>query len=277
MSRSAWIKWARGVEHIHALVEEMRTFRSVDSYEYVCTSNPHDGFDPLIRAHWQLKVKVPYPERWGVIVGDALTNYRAALDHIFWDAVHAHSGPPAKPNQIYFPILSTHEALRRATRDLAPLVSPDVWGLVLKYQPVDEDEPSLSPMATLQWLNNVDKHRRVRVIGRTAYDVGPIEVVSDVPLEIVEQWVRSGPADDGDVVGRVKVRRPVGGREVELRPLFAHIESLQAGDDPDDVRPVEFVFDPIQHWVLATLVEITHALGEQTPDPETLIVDPPGA
>ncbi len=55
--RSAWIKWARAMEHQKVLARATREFRTVDSYEYVRTDNNGDRDDPLVRVHWQLQVK----------------------------------------------------------------------------------------------------------------------------------------------------------------------------------------------------------------------------
>ena len=63
MMGSAWIKWARAMEHQKVLARATREFRTVDSYEYVRTDNNGDRDDPLVRVHWQLQVKKPYPEQ----------------------------------------------------------------------------------------------------------------------------------------------------------------------------------------------------------------------
>src|SRR4051812_47174559 len=103
--RSAWIKWARGVEHQKAFARETREFDLDNSYEYVQWSNSRNlGQDPLVRMYWRLKIKKEYPERWSILLGDVVADFRAALDHAMFDAVLAHSGQPERPESIEFPI-----------------------------------------------------------------------------------------------------------------------------------------------------------------------------
>jgi hypothetical protein len=116
--RSAWIKWARAVEHQRVLDRETREFVGLDSYEYVRFDNATDTTDPLVRMHWQFRIKQPYPERWSVLIGDALTNLRATLDHTLWEAVLAHSGPPAKPPAGAVPDRHDSDKFRQPAADL---------------------------------------------------------------------------------------------------------------------------------------------------------------
>ena len=59
MMGSAWIKWARAMEHQKVLARATREFRTVDSHKYVRTDNNGDRDDPLVRVQWQLQVKEP--------------------------------------------------------------------------------------------------------------------------------------------------------------------------------------------------------------------------
>jgi hypothetical protein len=42
------------------------------------------------------------------------------------------------------------------------------------------------PLESLRWLSNIDKHRAVHVVGRVAFDTGPIIVDGD-QYEVVEE------------------------------------------------------------------------------------------
>src|SRR3712207_5209719 len=64
--RSAWLKWARGVEHQKALAAETRQRDHLGGYQFDRTDNLNDPTDPLVRMHWRLRIVEPYPERWGV-------------------------------------------------------------------------------------------------------------------------------------------------------------------------------------------------------------------
>lgn len=101
--RSAWAKWARGVEHQQVLARTSREWAQTgERNRYQRCDNAADRDDEVVRMHWHLAEAAPIPERWGVLLGDVLTNLRAALDHAMWAAVCQHSGPPARPQSCSF-------------------------------------------------------------------------------------------------------------------------------------------------------------------------------
>lgn len=205
--RSAWIKWARGVEHQRVLARAMREFSSTKSHEYVRVDNARDADDMLVKAHWRLRILEPFPECWSVLLGDVLTNFRAVLDHTFWAAAVSHSGQPDKPQRITFPIATKEKSFKDNAKDLQPLVPPAFWDFVEAIQPFHAPRPHTVPLESLRWLSNVDKHRAVHVVGRVAFDAGPIIVDGD-QYEVVEEERFAGELKDNDVVARLKFKRP---------------------------------------------------------------------
>ncbi|MCO1575143.1 hypothetical protein M8C13_05140 [Crossiella sp. SN42] len=87
----------------------MREFDFSWAHAYDRTDNVSAFSDALVRAQWRLKILVPFPERWGVLVGDVLTNLCAALDHTLWTAVLTHSGMSARPHRITFPLTTARK------------------------------------------------------------------------------------------------------------------------------------------------------------------------
>jgi hypothetical protein len=267
MMRSAWLKWARSVEHQKSLAAETRQRDHLGGYNYERTDNLGDATDPLVRMHWRLRVTQPYPERWGVLLGDSVTNLRASLDHAFWAAVHAHSGPPSNPSAVTFPISPTAEKYKRPTRELRPLVASQIWDVVDAVQPhYGDDRAHTAPLEILRFLSNHDKHRTVQIVGRNSLQLVPIDVRSDVPIDIVEQWQREGPTGDGDVVARLKFRRSVGDRTVDVTPTMAHEISVQISDEPVEYRPLGELMDVIRDRVLKVLIAFDTILGEEPPE-----------
>jgi hypothetical protein len=189
----------------------MREFDLENAFQYVQFDNTGHREDPLVRVDWRLRVKKPYPERWSILLGDVVGDFRAAPDHAMYEAVLAYSGTPERPQGIEFPIyLQDSKDFRTRERKLAPQVAPNVWEMVEAVQPFHgEDRAHTSPLEILRWLSNRDKHRQVHVIGRTAVDMGPIELRSETPLTVVKNWRREGEVQDESVVGRLKFRRPV--------------------------------------------------------------------
>ena len=271
--RSAWIKWARAVELQQQLARATREYGARDTYDYVRTDNAvgHGAEDPLVRMHWKLRIKEPHPERWSILLGDILTNFRAALDHAFWYAANNHSGPPDKPNLVVFPIATTAKQFKRYRDDLSALVSPQVWEAIESIQPLHgEERAHTHPLAILQWLSNMDKHRFVHIVGLVSIDLGPTIVEATPPVEIVENWRLEGPAEDGAVVARLKFKRSPGNRQVDLKPTFGKLMALQICDDPLEIRSVSSLMPAMQSHVLTSLAAVAGQLGVSAPDLESL-------
>lgn len=269
--RSAWIKWARAAEYQRLLAREGREWIATDSYAYERTDNASDNADPLLRVHWRLRVLHPYPERWSVLIGDVLTNLRAALDHSFWAAAVAHSGEPSNPHRVTFPIHTRRKDFTKTAKELQPLVSPKVWEYIASVQPLHGgDQAYTHPLEILRWLSNVDKHRAVHVVGRTDFGGGPVLVHSTPQLEAVKEWRLDGPAKDGDLVARVWLRRPPGTVSVDLQPTFFYTASLPISDDPSKLRSLSSAMDAMRAHVLDAVGTITELLGEPIPDAASL-------
>jgi hypothetical protein len=61
---SAWLKWARAVEHQKTLARSTRGWSAERPYGYVRDHNRTDRHDPYVRMEWRLRIDKPYPERW---------------------------------------------------------------------------------------------------------------------------------------------------------------------------------------------------------------------
>ncbi|WP_063126127.1 hypothetical protein [Nocardia fusca] len=270
MMRSAWIKWARGVEHQRGLARELREFSRGDTYDYIRFDNAGNRSDPLVKMYWVLRVRQPYPERWSVLVGDILTNLRAALDHTFWAATITATGMPARPQLVTFPLYGDKDKFKSKAKDLQHLVAPEFWELVEAVQPFHADQPDRVPLDSLRWLSNVDKHRAVHIVGRTAFDAGPI--ITDSEYEIIDDERIAGEVSDGSVVARLRFRRPANSTDFAVHPTFEYSPSLQVNDSPEKFVPLDVVMDAINEDVLGILAGATRILGEEFPDPESLNV-----
>jgi len=222
-----------------------------------------------VKAHWRLRILEPFPERWSVLLGDVLTNFRAAMDHTFWAATVAHSGQPENPQRVTFPIATKEKSFKYNAKDLQPLVSPAFWDFVEAIQPFHAPRPHAVPLESLRWLSNVDKHRAVHVVGRVAFDAGPIIVDGD-QYEVVEDERFAGELKDNDVVARLKFKRPAQSGELSLIPTFAFSPSLQVSQDPAEFFPLDVVMEAMTKDVTAVLGQATVILGADLPDPDSL-------
>jgi len=100
---------------------------------------------------------------WGLLLGDAVHDFRCALDHIWWELACRHLGrEPTKQEaeRIQFPILKPGG--NWDSRNYSKTVGTPVLVPIGKLQPpegLDADE--IHPLAALRRLSNEDKHRRL--------------------------------------------------------------------------------------------------------------------
>ena len=101
----------------------------------------------------------PLPIRWSLVIGDALYNYRAALEYLAWHLVRAGAEPkPKNPKSVQFPITVSQFDFVKTVKTRLPGVKPEHLAVVEKYQPYNTQEVSLYPFAVLVDLSNSDKH-----------------------------------------------------------------------------------------------------------------------
>jgi hypothetical protein len=164
-SASAWetrsatasylLKIRRADEHLATLDRKIDEFLADDQ---LCTILPHsEGLE-----HWFeiVEFKQP-PTSISLVMGDVLTNLRAALDHI----VYSLSDPAKRGDKSWFPItLGRHDFKSQAGACLRG-VSAKPLAFIEAQQPYNRPKgasPGEEPLAVLNQLVNLDKHRYVQ-------------------------------------------------------------------------------------------------------------------
>jgi len=265
--RSAWLKWARAVEHSNAFARATREWQASRPHRYERSDQVSSIFERGLQVEWRLRVEHPIPERWSVLLGDVLTNLRGALDHALWAAVQAHSGQPAQPNRIQFPIDTSRRDFRQHAKELEELVHPDVWRLIEKVQPFRSGDGATGhPLERLRWLSNMDKHRFLHLVTTISLPLGTTVVEAEPPMPILSEWHKEGPLRDGDILLRLVLRRPDDATEIVLRPVFAAVPSLQVHDKLDEFVSLVAAIEQPKDWVLSLLAEFTTIMGIPYPD-----------
>jgi hypothetical protein len=111
--------------------------------------------------------------QWGLIVGDIISNLRAALDHVAWSLAVRHSRdtrtpiPDRQAEHIYFPLRLTRAAPAKSNfkglgGDSVRWFSDQARTDVELFQPYHRrNRPELKRLAVLSELVRVDKHRVV--------------------------------------------------------------------------------------------------------------------
>jgi hypothetical protein len=153
------------------------------------------------------------PQEWGLLVGDFAHNARSALDHLAWQVVLFGGGNP--DDRTGFPI-----TLRRGDwlGQVAKLdgAQPDHVALIEKEQPFHRRDlygkENISgsmehPLAVLNFLNNVDKHRVLNTTPAAVRGFGwDVEVISDIKsADTTRSTVSFEPLEDGAPLVRVPI------------------------------------------------------------------------
>lgn len=153
---------ARSREHIDTLRTETATFMQESPLQYrrVRDNSPSPGWAFYIS--W----KNPVPGRLGAIIGDALTNMRAALDHLATQLSYIMPQVNAT-KRVNFPII--HKApgpgIRPSFLNQFPHAAAAIVESVQPYQNATLNRPpEIHPLYVLNVLVNADKHEALTVV-----------------------------------------------------------------------------------------------------------------
>lgn len=265
---SAFAKLGRAKAHYAALNDSIEGWRARLVHEWSVTSEDHliDDSQAILKVHLSLSEEPP--SDWGLIIGDILTNLRAALDHsIFVHAVARQTLTEAQERSLTFPVLlerdrwlgsptapsGKHSPAKRSTKGareaLVSFLDPAVLDVVEQSQPYTMNPAKEHALAELSRLVNLDKHRAVRVVTfvHEAFELKRAD------LEVLSIDAPSAPYSDGGVVATLRVRR----KWVDDRNQFHSTQagfhfsstSYEALELPSDGLPEE-----VRH-VMQTLIE----------------------
>lgn len=153
----ARLKVGRAQEHLDSLKRELQAYLDQDPYK---VGVKEDG-----RSHTAFaEVRIEPPLHLAMIVGDCVTNARAALDYIAWElAVHYLGDPPFDPvadrRWVSFPLtINPHDTgyVNKINRFTNRRIPTDVIANIKMVQPHNAGYESLW---ILHELVNTDKHR----------------------------------------------------------------------------------------------------------------------
>jgi hypothetical protein len=114
----------------------------------------------------------PYPDRWGLRLGDVVHGYRSCLDHAAWAMVKRGRTPNLTEHQesgVYFPISATRgkfNASLNGKRPKLPGVQRADIAIARRYQPYRYGKRNLAlhSLWVLDELSRNDKHRSIQPI-----------------------------------------------------------------------------------------------------------------
>jgi hypothetical protein len=162
-------KFYRAQEHWEELNRRLVTYYGTDPGELVeiAESTPD-------KRLYVFKEKSPLPAHIGLICGDCLQCLRSSLDYLVWELVLASKIKlPGRNNM--FPISLNEKDYKSALVKQLRLdgVDPKAITIIDSLQPYLLAKPEESPLALLDALTNLNKHRRVIFSNLAACEVEP--------------------------------------------------------------------------------------------------------
>lgn len=156
---SAQRKLQRGVEQVQTINGEARAFQ--DGYAYVLRPEPEVRSAEEVHYNCYAVERKPVPDYWPLLIGEALHNLRASLDHVVWSATKR----PTTKTQ--FPIFTDPCEFQVGSRPMIARTEAAVRAIVEEAQPykmIDRAkwwDARWDPLAVLRRFSNRDKHREL--------------------------------------------------------------------------------------------------------------------
>lgn len=206
-------KLARAHEHMEAVDAQWRAFGEAKPY----TGFSKEGPEP---NEWNCYLSFEdIPIAISVTLGDVLHNLRSSLDHLVGCLVERHGGIVKRHHT--FPIYSDHATYegnvnqRRRKNDRAgpldgiPAQSPE-RALIQSAQPYHRrDDSREHPLAVLNELVNIDKHRAIHVGAVYPQAAGALDLLEWTPADadLVDQalsWQPGQPLEGRTHIARLR-------------------------------------------------------------------------
>lgn len=156
---SAERKFIRGLEQVAAICREVKAFESANAYE-LKTEREVKTSGQIEYTCFAIERQEP-PDHWPLLLGEAIHNLRASLDHAVWAA----TDPPARSGRTAFPIVTDPKKFPEQ-RDRIAGVPAKVRSLIEEAQPfkTNAGDPGQAWLAILADLSNADKHREITTV-----------------------------------------------------------------------------------------------------------------
>ncbi|MDA0164610.1 hypothetical protein OM076_30350 [Solirubrobacter ginsenosidimutans] len=163
------LKLQRAREHIEAADELVDAYLDNGACTVVRTADERTG-----RTELRVQITAPPPARLALVIGDAVHNLRAALDHVVFEAALSNSVgtlSPAAEEALMFPIRDKPPkgGWEQVVKDRLPGVPPPVCAVIEAEQPfrwTTSEHPTahlFRPLWRVHDLDRIDKHRTLTV------------------------------------------------------------------------------------------------------------------
>lgn len=151
-------KLSRADEHRQVFDRLLGRFLDEDPYSIAFEFDPDTGWHSF---RWVVRHNPPL-EDFALIEGDFLTNLRGALDYLAWQLVLAAGNQPTI--RTAFPAVIKPQHWASAVGDRLAGIDSAWIAEIEKLQPYHRPQrPELHPLALIDHLNNINKHRTLPV------------------------------------------------------------------------------------------------------------------
>jgi hypothetical protein len=218
-------KLKRALFHFKALHAEVPEWLAQAPIAFDMESN-ETSTEFLIRMRVEREITTPFLS-WTLMIGDCISNTRAALDHMVYATAIADSGtnPPPMANSLAFPIVDNPRDFDFKDRRLGSL-SDRVKAAIESVQPYHRRDETFAPLLSiLRELSNADKHRLIK-LAFVAPQKAKIKVVSPRPVNLKID-ICVDELHPGSILAIIKLPEPVpdihfGGVELALMLAIDH-------------------------------------------------------
>lgn len=241
-------KLDRAEEHRQAYDDLVEDYVAADPYTIYSEYDLETGWHTL---RWQ-PLREPPLERLGLLFGDMVSNLRTTLDYLVWQLVLAAGKRPGR--RTGFPVVRRAKDWEVQSRTALRGVEPRWVEEIEARQPYHRtDRPSIHPLAILDHVNNLNKHRFLPVALLSVEELDLLINVESARGEVIEsQDFLDRPITPHGELARFRVPSGV---HLEVVVNQAPRCRLSFDDGLDyDWHPIELV-----EWVRETVVEFEPA------------------
>jgi hypothetical protein len=174
-------KLDRADEHRQAFDDLFDEFQASGPYSILSEYDLETGWHTL---RWQVLHEPPL-ERLALLFGDMISNLRTTLDYLVWQLVLAGGSRPGR--RTGFPVVRKEKDWEVQSRAALQGVAPEWIAEIELRQPFQRPEqPGLHPLAILDHVNNLNKHRFLPVAVLSVEQLGLLINVEPVAGEQLE-------------------------------------------------------------------------------------------
>ena len=153
---SVQLKLDRAEHHIESLRAEIQAFRQREPKPFGYRTEERPRPDGSVEYVLYAIVREYPPSTWALIIGDAVQNIRAALEHLAYEL----STPAGRRRGTAFPIFDDERGFRAGGERKIATIESDERRLIERVQPYNAAKVAANdPLAVLRKLSNLDKHR----------------------------------------------------------------------------------------------------------------------